>query len=179
MTLDDAFVSSYLWADAHAAWVFLGACAVPLLGTLLAWIGKGGRTDEDGKAVASAVLAIALLATAGELVAVGIGMVVYGKSMLQANVLLLLAPFICLFGSFFGIKRVFPLGHLGTVKTATDFGLFLVSVLGLLWFLSMFRGWYLVFFGSFLQLVVVMAIVLFVIYRLYRRAFGLDAKPGA
>ena len=76
MTLSEFFVSSYGWADRNAALILLLALVIPAAGTALAWIGKGGRTDTDGRFVASAVMGLAfagvLLELSAILIAVGL-----------------------------------------------------------------------------------------------------------
>ncbi|MGC4115493.1 MAG: hypothetical protein QM765_13000 [Myxococcales bacterium] len=176
MTLADFFGASYAWADANALFILAVAVLVPVAGTALAWLGKGGRTDSDGKLVASAVMGFALVGVLVELGAIFVARSALGVSLLSANLLLLVAPVVCLAGSVLGIRLVFPLSQLGSVKTATDLGLFLLACGGLLWVMSKFRGWSVVFFGSILQLLVIGALALFVLWRLYRRAFGLSRR---
>ncbi|HEY3445757.1 MAG TPA: hypothetical protein VGK67_05295 [Myxococcales bacterium] len=179
MTLADFFSASYAWADANAFFIMAVAVLLPLVGTALAWLGKGGRTDSDGKFIASAVMGAALVGVLVEVGAIFVARSVLGASLLSANLLLLLAPAVCLAGSVLGIRLVFPLSQLGSVKTATDLGLFLLACGGVLWVMSKFRGWSVLFFGSFLQLVVIGALALFVLWRLYRRAFGLSGSRPA
>lgn len=174
MTLADFFSASYAWADANALFILAVAILLPVAGTALAWLGKGGRTDSDGRLVASAVMGIALVGVLLELGAIFVARSVVGVSLLSANLLLLLAPVVCLAGSVLGIRMVFPLSRLGSVKTATDLGLFLLACGGVLWAMSKFRGWSVMFFGSLAQLLVIGALALFVLWRLYRRAFGLS-----
>jgi hypothetical protein len=174
MTLEQALTESYGWAEQHATLVFAVALAIPVLGTLLAWIGKGGRTDADGRFIASAVIGLATLAVVAEMVGVFIAGAALRVSLLDMNVLLLLAPVLCLVGSVLGIKLVFPLSELGSVRTLRDAGVFLLACAVGLWLLSTFRGWGVVFFGGLLQLLFIAALGWLLLRRLYRRAFRLD-----
>lgn len=179
MTLSEFFAVSYGWADLNAAFIMAAAVLIPLVGTALAWIGKGGKTDADGKLVASAVMGLALVGVLVELAAIFVARSLIGTSLLSANLLLLLAPVVCLAGSVLGIRLVFPLSQLGSVKTATDLGLFLLACAGALWMMSKFRGWSVFFMGSLGQLLVIGLLGLFVLWRLYRRAFGVSASRAA
>jgi len=179
MTLADFFALSYAWADQNASFILAAALLIPLVGTALAWIGKGGRTDADGKFIASAVMGLALVGVLVELAAIFVARSILGTSLLSANLLLLLAPVVCLAGSVLGIRMVFPLSQLGSVKTATDLGLFLLACGAALWLMSKFRGWGVLFMGSFMQLVVIGLLGLFVLWRLYRRAFGITGTRPA
>ncbi|MBI5549236.1 MAG: hypothetical protein HY901_35575 [Deltaproteobacteria bacterium] len=172
MTLNEFFLASYSWADLNAAFILAVAVLLPLTGTVLAYIGKGGRTDTDGRFVASAVMAMAIVGVLGEVVAIFVARGYLGVSVFDANLLLLVAPIVCLAGAVLGIRLVFPLSQLGSVRTATDLGLFLAACGGIVWMLSKFRGWSVVFLGSFLQLLLIGAVALFLLLRLYRRAFG-------
>lgn len=179
MTIQEALFGSYGWADQNADLILLGSVMWPVLGTVAAKIGKGGKTDADGRMIASGVMGLALFAVALEFFALFIARAVEGQSLLDANLILVLAPIIALGGSAFGIKMVFPLSELGSVKTAADLFIFLLALGGLGYFFSKFNGWSLHFFGSFTQLVVVLALAIFFMWRLFRRAMGLSGKPAA
>ena len=124
-------------------------------------------------------MGIALLAVAVEVFALFIGRTLGGRSPLDANAALLLAPIIALGGSIFGIRMVFPLSELGSVRTAADLFIFLLACSGLAYFFSKFNGWGIYFFGSFTQLVVVLAVAVFFIWRLWRRALGMQQARHA
>ena len=180
MTLDEMLTSSYQWADQNSDLVLLAGLLIPLGGTVLAHYAKGGKTDADGKLIASIVMGFSIVAVIVEVVLLFVARSTYGASLLSANAALLFAPLLCLGGSVFGIRQVFPLNQLGSVRTAADLGLLVVILAALLWLFSRFRGWGLIFIGSFTQLVIVSAVGLFFVWRLWRRAFGLDqgARPG-
>ena len=172
MTVDEFFFLVYAWSEVHAVEVFAAGIVLPILGTLAAMIGRGGKTDADGKLIASVVMAIAIAAMVLEVLAIGIALGLKNLTLFDANVLLLIAPIVCLVGCVVGIRRVFPLNELGSVKSAFDVSAFVIACLSVMWIFSKFRGWSLVFFGSFGQLVVVALFAALLLWRLYKRAFG-------
>jgi hypothetical protein len=175
MTLSDFLVQSYSWADQNAVMLLAVSLALPIVGTLLAWIGRGGRTDADGRFIANLVVGLALIAIVVEAAGLVIGSSVFGKSALDANVMVVAAPVIAFAGSVLGIRMVFPLNELASVRTIADVGAFVIASALVLWLFSKFHGWGVMFIGSFLQLMVVAVLGWFFLRRLYRRAFGLDA----
>lgn len=177
MTLGDFLGASYGWADAHANELLLAAVVVPLLGTLAARVGKAGRTDADGKFIASVVLGIALVAALIEAIAIGVGHGAFGRSVLDANLKLLVAPVLCLVGSLVGIRLVFPLSEVATFRTFTDLAIFLLLVGAVVWLFSMFRGWGIVFFGHVTELAVIGVLGIALIRRYFLRAFGSRRRP--
>jgi|SRR5581483_3015765 len=179
MTLDELLRSGYAWADARGATLLLlVGLALPVVGTVAALIGRGGKTDTDGKLIASTIVGFAVLLVMLEIAAVMIGHSVYDRSVLEANAALLFAPITCLVASVVGVRLVFPLNQLASVRTIADMVAFGLACGATIWFFSRFRGWGIVFFGSFLQMVVVVLLGGFFLRRLYRRAFGADAKPS-
>ena len=174
MTLDQLLTDAYRWADAHAALLAIGATTFPLAGAAAARVGKGGRTDRDGRLVASAVVGVALLGFLAEMAAV-IAARALGKDVLQANVLLLLTPIACLAVSLITIRWVFPLRELGSVRQALDIGAFVVACWAVHWLFGRFH-WGVVFFGGVVELLVILALGALLVERLYRRAF---ASPEA
>ena len=63
-----------------------------------------------------------------------------------------------------------------TISRVSIFGT-LFAVGGVLWLFSRFRGWGVLFIGTFTQLLIVSAIALFFVWRLWRRVWG--ASPAA
>lgn len=177
VTLDRLLHDSYRWADENAALVFLTALLVPLLGTVAAWVGKQGKTDADGRFVASAVVGLALLLVVAEVCAVVVARSVLGLEVLEANALLLVAPAASLGVATMGIRRVFPLNELGSVRTAADLSLLGALLVAIGWVLSRFHFGAL-FVGSIVHLAVIAAAVAFVVVRLVRRIRG-GARPEA
>lgn len=170
VTLGETLSETYVWLSARSLYVLLAAVAIPALGTLLAWIGKGGKTDTDGRLIANLVIGVGLFATVLELLAVAIGIFVSGVSLFDANVVLLVAPIVCLVTSALGIRLVFPLSELGTVQAATDFVIFVLTSLAAVWLLSRFRGWGLYFLGTFTQMLLFGCFVVAMLYVMFRRA---------
>jgi uncharacterized membrane protein len=176
MTLNEFFDSSYQWGERNAQLILLLGVAVPALGTLLAFIGKGGKTDEDGRFIASMVMGLAMFAVVLEVMAIFVGVYIRGSSLMDANAALLAAPIICLFGSVLGLRLVFPLAEIGVVRSILDMAGFFVSCLFVIWFMSKFNGWYIGIHGSLVTFVIIVVIGLFFLRRQYRRAFGLERE---
>lgn len=173
MTIDEMLRAGYAWADANALWVLLGGVAIPVVGTIAARIGKGGKTDADGRLIASAVMGLALVAVIAEVGCLFVARSALGADLTQANALLVVAPVVCLIGSVVGLRLVFPLSELGSVRTALDMGAFLLACAAVVWLASRFR-WGVVFFGSVGQLVILLVLAGLVLRRMWRRAFKID-----
>ncbi len=177
MTLNQFLVAAYAWAVAQRLIILIVALAVPVVGTLLARIGKAGKSDADGRFIASVVVGIGIVAVILEMLAIAIGAGVLGGSVLEGDVLLLASPLLCLGLALLGIRLVFPLNQLASVRTAFDVGAFVLACAAVVWFFSKFRGWGMLFFGSVTQLVLLLVLGFFLIRRLWRRAFG--GRPRA
>lgn len=178
MSLRDLFAGIYSWTDAHAVAILIASLAWAAAGSVFALIAKGGRTDSDGRAVANTVIGGAVLLIVLMVAALAIAHAGFGKSPLDANVLLLAAPLVCLVGSVAGIRWVFPLNELGTVRTLRDVGLFAIACAAGLGLLSKFRGWGVMFLGGLGDLLIVGVLALALLRSLYRRAFRRE-KPAA
>lgn len=172
MSLGELLAAAYRWADGHALTILGVAVVIPIVGTLVAWIGKGGRTDADGRFVASVLVGFGLCVFLVEVLAIVVAHVAFERSLVDASIALLVAPLICLAGCLWGIRMVFPLNQLASVQTFTDVGLFVLACLFVLWLFSTFRGWGIVFWGDLGQLAIIGVLGYLVIKRLYRRAFG-------
>jgi hypothetical protein len=172
VTLSQFLAAAYVWAVAQRLVILIVALAVPIVGTLLARIGKAGRTDADGRFIASVVVGIGIVAVILEMLAIGVGAGVLGHSVLEGDVILLASPLLCLGLALFGIRLVFPLNQLASVRTALDVGAFVLAGAVVVWFFSKFRGWGLLFLGGIGQLVVLLVLGYFLLRRLWRRAFG-------
>jgi hypothetical protein len=170
MTLNEAFLGAYGAALANRDWILLGAVLVPVVGTLLARAGKAGRTDADGRFIASVVVGIGLLAMLVEVIAVFAAHSLMRASLMDADVRLVLAPLLCLSGCLVGIRWVFPLSELASVRTFIDVGAFVGACLGVLWLFSKFRGWGIVFMGSIAEMIAIGGLGLLLLKRLYKRA---------
>ena len=172
MTLRELLINTYLWADAHALALLLASLAWGLGGTLLALLGKGGRSDQDGRLIASVVIGGAVLLLVAALLAAGVAHVAFNQALMDANALLLLAPLACVLVSVLGVHRVFPLSELASVRTLGDLAGFALACIALLWLLSKFRGWGVAFLGGLGSLALIGLLAALLLRVLYRRAFG-------
>ena len=171
MSLADLLVSVYRWADARALEILLAGALIPVAGTLAAWIGRGGRTDRDGRFIASALIGFGLAVFLVEVIAIVVAHLAFDRSALDAGIVLLLAPVVCLVLCLAGVRLVFPLDELASVRTLRDIGLFVAACVAALWLFSKFRGWGIVFWGDLGQLAIIGAFGFILMRRLYRRAF--------
>jgi hypothetical protein len=174
MTLREAFVAAYAWGVAHATAILVVAILLPILGAIGAEIGKGGRTDEDGRVIASVVVGFGVLVAVAELIAVHFAHAYFDAGILDADVRLALAPLVCLVGCLLTVRRVFPLSELAGARSIGALVALLASCWALVWFFGQFRGWSIRFYGGFLTLVLVLVLVFFGLRRLFRRAFQLE-----
>ncbi len=172
MTLRELLINAYQWADVHALTLLLAALAWGLGGTLLARVAKGGRSDQDGRVIASVVIGGAVLLLVVALLASGVAHVAFNQGLMDTNALLLLAPLVCVLVSVIGIHRVFPLSELASVRTLRDLAGFAVACMALLWLLSKFRGWGVAFLGGLGSLALICLLAALLLRVLYRRAFG-------
>lgn len=172
MTVAELLVALYAWADARAPVFLVVAVVVPAVGTALAWIGKGGRSDREGRLVASLLVGFGIIAVILAIIALAVAHVAFDRGVLDANLVLLVSPLVCLAGCLLGARWLFPLNELASVKTFADVGFFVLACAVVLWLFSKFRGWGIVFWGDLVQLAVIGALGYFLLRRLYRRAFG-------
>ncbi len=172
MSVYDVFESLYVWAAANALWFMVAAVAIPSVGTVVAWIGRGGKTDADGRFTASIVVGVGLCAVIVEVIAIVIVRSMLEIDVLQGDIVLLAAPIVCLVGGIVGIRMVFPLNELASVRSFIDIGVFVLVCLVVVWLFGKFRGWGIIFWGGITQLLVIGALLYFLLRRLYRRAFG-------
>jgi hypothetical protein len=172
MTVEESLISAYAWGKAHGTILLAVAVAIPVVGTVLARIGRGGRTDEDGRAIASALVVLGVAALLVELVAIHIAHVWFDGDLLRADASLAFAPIVLCAGCVLGAHWVFPLGELGGVHLLGRIGLLFLCCAGALWFFAQFRGWSIWFVGSFFQLVIVLVVFVWFVRRLLRQTFG-------
>lgn len=178
MSLAEIFAAAYEQLDVLAVPIFAVCVGVPLLGTALARVGRGGRTDKDGRFAADVMVVFGLAAFALELVAIGIAHFGFHQGLLQANALLLLGPLLALGLSFVGARLVFPGTSLGSIRAARAALLLAGVLLAVFWLFSQFRGWGIVFFGDVAQLVVIGTLLALLVRHLYRRALGRPDKKA-
>ena len=178
MTLGELLVRAYAWARASREWILLAAALVPVVGTVLARLGKAGKTDAEGRLIASVVVGVGLSAVVLEVLALLVARSLLHRRLLEADVLLLAAPLVCLAGCLIGIRWVFPLSELASVRTFLDVGAFVLACLAVLWLFSKFRGWGILFFGSIAELLAIVVFGYALLRRLYRRASGAGGRPA-
>jgi hypothetical protein len=176
MTLNEFFDAAYQWGELHAQLILLLGVAIPALGTVAAFIGRGGKTDADGRFIASTVMGFSMLAVVLEIMAIFVGTFIRDASVLDANVSLLAAPILCLFGSVLGLRLVFPLAEIGVIRTLLDLGGFFASCLFVMWFMAKFHGWSITIFGSLFTFVLIVLLGFWFLRRQYRRTFGLERE---
>lgn len=169
MTANKIFESIYGWADTNAGLILLSAVLLPLLGAAAAKVGKGGKTDADGKLIASIVVGSGIVFFVIEIALMLFTRSVFGKGILEANAMLLLAPIVYLGLGVATVRWVFPLSQLGSVRQAQDIGAFVLVCWGIVWLFGKFH-WGIIFFGSLLQLVIILILGAIFVRRLYRRA---------
>jgi hypothetical protein len=179
MRLNEAVPALYAWADAHGTEILAASLFLPVAGTVLARIGKGGRDDSDGRFIASSLVGLSIVLFMAEVLLLVLAGSVLGIGLGEANVQLLLAPILCLAGSLIGVRLVFPLSELASVRTLMDVGVFMAACLLVLWFFSQFRGWGILFLGSVTELIVLLVLGGLLMRRLYRRAFGSPVASSA
>jgi hypothetical protein len=175
MTVNELLQSSYGWADANSGLILGVAVAIPVLGAVAAAIGKGGETDQDGRKIANALVAIALLAFAAEIAGALMVRSVLQVSLLDANAALLLAPPLCLILTLISIRLVFPLNRLASWNQAGDMVGFVVACWFVYWLFGRFH-WGVYFIGTLFQLFVILVLGGLFLRRLFRRAVGLEGN---
>ncbi|MCA8923350.1 MAG: hypothetical protein KDD82_16155 [Planctomycetes bacterium] len=171
MTANELLAACYGWADANASLILIGAAVLPLVGAALARVGKAGKTDADGRMIASAVVGLGIAAFVLELALLVFVRQVLEKDFLEGNSLLLLAPPVFLGLSLATVRWVFPLNELGSVTQAVDIFAFVFACWGVVWLFGRFH-WGVVFFGSLAQLGIIAVLGAVLIRRLYTRAFS-------
>ncbi|MBU61204.1 MAG: hypothetical protein CMI26_01725 [Opitutae bacterium] len=175
MTLEDFFATVYKGLLENKGLITTALVSIPVVGTLGTWIGKRGKTEKDGIFLANLVIWIATGVFAFAVIVALIGMSME-KSLLQGDFMLLCAPIACVTGTFFGIRKIFPLGELSSTHTLKDIGIFLIGCL-VVWFIfKTFRGWGILFFGSVIQLVLWLTAGYWLMRRMAKRAFGKNKK---
>lgn len=179
MTIGELVLGPHAWAAEHTAQVLVASTVYPILATVIAWLGRGGRTDRDGVLAADAALwGAALVMAAGTVWFLAVQSVLE-RRFIDMELALLVAPLVCFVGTWFGVTRVFPFGRLRFGAVMRDLAGFLVACAIAYWFLGQFRGWGIVFFGGIFQLLVFAALGVAFVAVLARRLFrSADSGPG-
>lgn len=176
MTLNDALHDAYGWGVLHGTAILIAAVVIPLIGALGAELGKGGRTDEDGRAIASVVIGFGVIAMLGELIALHFAHAYFKASLLDADWRLALAPALCLASCLVAVRWVFPLSQLAGARSAFCLAGVFVGCWLLLRFFQLFQGWHMTVWTSLFQLVVVLAVACYGLWWRFKRALSLDEK---
>ena len=171
MTANELFESSYGWLESHAGTILWISILLPILGAGSAKLAKGGKTDADGKLIANILVSSGIAFFVVEFAMMIFAGSVLNKNVLESNAILLIAPMLYLGIGIAAIRWVFPLNQLGSVRQATDIGAFLLVCWGIVWLFGKFR-WGIIFFGSLVQLVLILGIAAFFVRRLYKRALN-------
>ncbi len=171
LTLRGIFEGAYGFAEANAALVFGLSLLVPIVGIVMAWIGRGGRTDEDGRLFADIFIFVAVVQFVIAMIVGYVGVAFLERSLWDTDVLLLAAPWIWLVLSIVGLRQIFPLSELASWRSSMDVAGFFAVCAAFIWFLSMFRGWGILFIGSLIELLIILALAGFLIRQLFVRAF--------
>ena len=127
MTLNDLVTGLYVWFEARALMVLAAGVLIPVVGTAMAWIGKKGKSQADGRFLANLFVGFSLAAVMLEVFVIAFAVGVMGADPLRANVALLAAPIVCLVGCVFGIGKVYPVNRLTSMRTFTDIAFFLAA----------------------------------------------------
>jgi len=176
MTLHDALVETYGWGVAHGTLILIAAIAIPVLGALGAQLGKGGQTDEDGRAIASVVVGFGTVVMVLAMVAVHFAHSYFGAGLLDADWRLALAPVACLACSLIAVRWVFPLSELAGARSVGYLVLVFAGCWLLIKFFSMFEGWRMYIWGSLFQLAIVLAVTGYGLWRLFKRAMQVEGR---
>ena len=169
LTLEQSLLGLYDAAAAQGAWLLGASVVIPLLGTLAAWIGRGGRTDQDGRAIANGLLLTAMSVFILGLLAATVWIAILDRSLLQLSWQLVLGPPLWFGLTLASVHRVFDLRELRAGQLLRDAGLLLALVAAVLWFFAQFRGWGVVFLGGISQLILIIAAIIWYGRRLLER----------
>ena len=171
LTLRQIFEGAFALAESNAALGFGLALLVPVVGITMAWIGRAGRTDEDGRAFANIFVFVAVVQFVLAMILGYVGVAFLDRSLWDTNLLLLTAPWIWLALSIGGLRQIFPLSELTTWRSVLDVAGFFAICAAFVWFLSMFRGWGIFFIGSLVELLIIIGLAVLLIRQLFLRAF--------
>lgn len=162
----------YFWLAANALVVFGLCVAVPCAAALIcALTRKTHRRGAGAHWLANLTLWSALGLLVLELVCVALARAIFDVALADAPLLLLAGPPVGAVVAVVGIHWVYPLNQLAAWRTLTDVGWFVLACGIVIWLVSQFRGWGILFGGSLLELLAIAAFVIWLLRRLYRRAF--------
>lgn len=172
MTLAELFGLTYAWLTDHALQVFLVTVAFPLAGTALTLLLRAMRKRRQGEQVGTVVIAAGAFLLVLEVIVLAVARTVFAANLTDVNVLLLAGPPAWLTGALVGVHIAYPLNQLAAWKSVIDVGWFLLALLAIGWLLANFRGWGILFGGSLLELALIIGATVWLLRRLFRRAFS-------
>ena len=171
MTVEELLVTPYLWSAAHGTLILGIAISFPVVATLLAWILRGGKTDEDGLVVADFAAGTSVLVFAVSSLLFAAASLSLDVTILEMQVAVLLAPLICCLATVFGVSRLFRLRRLYTIGLLQDVMLFLALLWAARWFMGKFWGWGMIFYGGTGQILIFLVLGFVGLVFLFRRVF--------
>ena len=171
MSIAELLALAHAGALAHARTLLAVCLLTPAVITLLAWACNAQRQRRVAHLIANIGLSLAFTALALEVLAIAIARVVFDAHIGDASAILLLAPIAFVGATVVGVHMVFPLKQLAAWRTLVDVGWFSLAAAALLWIMSQFRGWGILFGGNLIELALIMIAALWLIRRLYRRVF--------
>jgi hypothetical protein len=170
MTLAQLLANAYQWAVANSSGILFAGITLAVVGTCIAWLAKRTGTNKRAHSLASVLVGTGICFCVLEIFAILIAQLAFEHSVLDTDVVLLLTPLVCLGVCLLGVRLIFPLDALASVRTFRDIAMFVLACIVVMWFFSKFRGWGFLFFGSLGQLIVIVTLGYFVLRRLYRQA---------
>lgn len=172
MTFAEVCLSAYAWLDARAVPVFAVMVAFPLVGTGLTAMLKALRKHQHGEQVGTVIIAAGAFVLVVQVVTLMLARTLFDTNLTDVDVLLLSGPPLWLVGALVGVHLVYPLNDLAAWRSVMDVGWFLLALTAIGWLLSNFRGWGILFGGSLIELALIAAATVWLVRRLFRRAFS-------
>lgn len=171
MTPRSVFEGIYAFAEARPEAILLLAVLVPCTGVALAWVGRGGRTEEDGRLIADGLVLLGVVQFVVAMTVGWVGVAVLERTLLDTDLMILAAPWVWLAITVVGVRMVFPLSDLASWRSLREVAAFFAVCLVFVWLLSTFRGWGIVFLGGLAELVALLVLGGLLIRHFYRRVF--------
>ncbi|MBF0407158.1 MAG: hypothetical protein HQM10_07385 [Candidatus Riflebacteria bacterium] len=169
MTIGDTFIAFMRAVFVYKTVIFAVAIIFPIVGAVFAAIGKRGKTDRDGRFVANFVIGASLLFFILETIILFIAHRFFSANLIQADAMLVASGPLCLAGSLFFIKLIFPLTELTIIHSIADFIVLLIFCSIAFWFISKFRGWGIYFFGGITEMITIGIVMFVFLGRLFSR----------
>lgn len=171
MTSAQLALALYGWLANYAPEVFAMCIGVPLVGvSLCALMRQSRRRGTRGQWLGNATLWCAVGVLALALVLVALARALLDVDLTRAPLLLLAGPPVGAVIAIVGMHWTYPLNQLAAWRTLTDIGWFVLASSAVIWLVSQFRGWGILFGASVLELAAIAIFVAWLLRRLYRRA---------